>query len=329
VGALALGSLAAGCGSGGAKEGAKAPPPVARPQDFPKANGSTLSELARRVGQTGPILSPSVSVLQPGRDRFGFALFDRSRAQIGAAPAAIYIAPLGGGPARGPYLARYESLSVKTPYLSKTVAQDPDSAMSVYAAEVRFPKPGLYQALGIARLDNRLVAASQSGTPIQVVEKSPVPDVGQKAPRIHTPTKASVGGDLSKIDTRVPPDSMHDVDFADVVGKKPVILVFATPRLCQSRVCGPVVDIAEQVKAEHPDGAAFIHQEIYRNNTIARGCVPLKRPAAQCFQPQVVRWKLPTEPWLFAIDRRGRIVDRIEGAYSVRELEHAVDLASR
>ena len=32
---------------------------------------------------------------------------------------------------------------------------------------------------------------------------------------------------------------------------------------------------------------------------------------------------------MFAIDRRGKVVERIEGAYSVRELEHAVDLASR
>ena len=43
---------------------------------------------------------------------------------------------------------------------------------------------------------------------------------------------------------------MHDVDFADVVGKKPTVLLFATPALCQSRVCGPVVDVAEQVKRD-------------------------------------------------------------------------------
>ena len=42
---------------------------------------------------------------------------------------------------------------------------------------------------------------------------------------------------------------MHDVDFADALGKKPVVLLFATPLLCQSRVYGPVADIAEEVKA--------------------------------------------------------------------------------
>ena len=37
------------------------------------------------------------------------------------------------------------------------------------------------------------------------------------------------------------PDTVQD-DFADVLGTKPVVIVFATPALCQSRVCGPVVD---------------------------------------------------------------------------------------
>ena len=135
---------------------------------------------------------------------------------------------------------------------------------------------------------------------------------------MHTPTVADVHGDVRRIDTRSPPDSMHDVDLADVLGKKPVILLFATPQLCQSRVCGPVVDVAEQVKAEHPGAAAFIHMEIYNDNRVDHG-----------FRPQVLRWRLPTEPWVFAIDRHGRVAARIEGAFSARELERALAAATR
>ena len=51
-----------------------------------------------------------------------------------------------------------------------------------------------------------------------------------------------------------------------MLGKKPVVLLFATPALCQSRVCGPVTDAAEQVKQEFGDRVAFIHQEVYNNN---------------------------------------------------------------
>ena len=121
---------------------------------------------------------------------------------------------------------------------------------------------------------------------------------------------------------------MHDVDFADVIGKKPVILVFATPALCQSRVCGPVVDIAEELKSEtSPSDAAFIHMEIYNNNTIAPGCLEGTRAVSECQRPQVLAYHLPTEPWVFAIDRHGKIVHRLEGAFSKEELANALKMA--
>jgi hypothetical protein len=217
---------------------------------------------------------------------------------------------------RGPFLARFESLAVKPQYQSRTVAADPDAAKSLYVSEVEFPKPGRYEVMGLARLDNRLVAATPAGGELTVKKDGTVPDVGERAPLIHTPTKADVGGHLSKIDTRQPPSSMHDVDFADVVGRRPTILLFATPSLCRSRVCGPVVDVAEQVKARRGKDAAFVHMEIFRNNDLDQG-----------YRPQVVKWKLPTEPWLFAIDSHGRVAARIEGAFSADELERAVDAA--
>jgi len=147
---------------------------------------------------------------------------------------------------------------------------------------------------------------------VQAVD--PVPDVGDPAPPIDTPTTDDAP--IEEIDTRTPPDGMHDVDFKDVVGKKPAVLVFATPALCQSRVCGPVVDIAEEVKARRGKEAEFIHQEIFVDNEIDKG-----------FRPQVLRWKLPTEPWVFTVDRSGRVAARLEGAFSAKELDQAVDAA--
>ncbi|MGI8946040.1 MAG: hypothetical protein ACR2GL_07385 [Thermoleophilaceae bacterium] len=314
--ALALGSATVGCG-GTQDDAADSPPPLAGPADFPKlGKGATLADLRKRVGVEGPVLSPSVSELSPGRNRFGFGLFDRARAQIADAPLALYVARAGGGPARGPFPARFESLAVKPQFESRSVASDPDAAKSLYVARIDFPGPGRYEVVGVARLDDRLVAATAAGPALTVKAKSPVPQVGERAPRTSTPTEADVGGDLARIDTREPPSTMHDVDFAKVVGRRPAILVFATPALCSSRVCGPVVDIAEQVKARRGDDAAFVHMEIYRDNEIDQG-----------FRPQVLDWRLPTEPWVFAVDRRGRIAARLEGAFSDEELERAVDAA--
>jgi hypothetical protein len=134
------------------------------------------------------------------------------------------------------------------------------------------------------------------------------------APRVHTQTLTDVAGNAKAIDTRVPPatDMLKD-DLYDVLGKKPVVLVFATPQLCQSRVCGPVVDVAEQVKSETKSDVAFIHNEVYVDNNPNKG-----------LRPQLISYGLQTEPWIFVIDRSGKVVQRFEGALSVDELKAAV-----
>ena len=200
----------------------------------------------------GPILAPSVAVLKPGRNRFGFALFDVSRKQLNAAKVAVYVASADGSGVKGPYPVRDESLAVSPAYRSQTTAKDPARrALGVR----RQPQAQVRQAprarAGRARrAGRRLVADLGRGRRHHAAP----PTWATRRSASHTPTAADVGGDLSKIDTRVPPaPSLHKDDFADVLGKKPVVLVFATPQLCQSRVCGPVVDIEAQVQQKYGD----------------------------------------------------------------------------
>ena len=75
-----------------------------------------------------------------------------------------------------------------------------------------------------------------------------------------------------------------------------------------------MVDVAEQVKRDRPDDAAFIHMEIYNQNDISKG-----------LRPQLAAYKLRTEPWLFVVDSDGKVSTRIEGAFSVDELNQALD----
>jgi hypothetical protein len=307
--AALLALFAAGCGDSG-DDGDGATPPPAKAEDFPDPSGKTIAELRKGLGP-GPVLSPSVSLLEPGENRLGFGLFDRNRRQLVDAPAALYVEPVKGGPVRGPFPARFESLEVRPQFESEGVKADPDAATSVYVANVKFDKPGDYEVLGVVELDDNLVAAERVA--VRVVKDGPVPEVGEAAINIHTPTEADVGGDLAQIDTRVPPGTQHEVDFADVLGQKPVVLLFATPALSQSRVCGPVVDIAEQVKASYDGDAEFIHMEIYNDNELDKG-----------FREQVVKWNLPTEPWVFTVNGEGKVAARIEGAFSARELEDAI-----
>jgi len=315
---LACALVAAGCGGGGGDDDASKPPPEANPEQFPRATGRTLAELRKDLPKGGPVLAPTGSLFVTGKNRLGFGLFTAARAQIADASAAIYIAPAGGGEAQGPFVAHYESLAVDSPYLSETTSSDPDAAKTLYVADVPFDKPGKYEVLGMARLDDRLVAATSAAPPLLVVrpKDDPVPGVGDTPPRIHTPTEAEVGGDLAKIDTRAPHDDMHKANFADVLGEKPVVLIFATPLLCQSRVCGPVVDVTAQVEDQYRDKADFIHMEIYNDNEINKGT-----------RPQVNAFGLPSEPWVFVFDQNGKVAARMEGAFSVKELDDAVEQA--
>jgi hypothetical protein len=316
---LACALVAGGCGGGGNDDQSSQAPPEARPDQFPSAKGKTLAELRSSLPPGGPVLAPTGSLFVAGKNRLGFGLFTTAKAQIADATAAVYIAPAGGGPAQGPFVAHYQSLAVKPAFLSETSKNDPDAAKTLYVSEVPFKKPGKYEVLGMARLDDRLVAATSATPQLVVVSKKddPVPSVGESPPAIHTPTVADAAGNLASIDTRQPPArELHETDFADELGKKPMVLVFATPLLCQSRVCGPVVDIALQLQAKYRDQADFIHMEIYNDNEVAKGA-----------RPQVGAFHLPSEPWLFTIDKQGKIAARVEGAFSADELEAAIKKA--
>jgi hypothetical protein len=313
--ALVVAALAAaGCGSSSDPEAAPPPQPepTARISDFPAAKGTTMAELQQQ-GAQGPVLAPSVSILDKGANRYGFALFDISRKQISGAQVAVYTARMDGSGVRGPFIARSESLAVKPQFESRTTAADPDSAKSVYVADVTFPRKGKAAVMALVRLDGRLLHTNAYGAEVGKGGPQP-PAPGDKAIKTDTLTLADAGGDASKLSTRTPPaEDLLQTNLADVLGKQPVVITFATPLLCQSKVCGPVVDIVEQVKSTAPEGVAFIHQEIYKDNKVDEGV-----------RPQVAAWRLQSEPWTFVIDRTGKISARFEGAFSAGELQRAI-----
>ena len=90
------------------------------------------------------MLAPSVTILTPGQNRFGFALFDAGQRQIGELEAALYISRGVDETAHGPFPAKYEPIDVKPQFESRTTAQDPDAAQSVYVSRIRFSRPGSY-----------------------------------------------------------------------------------------------------------------------------------------------------------------------------------------
>jgi hypothetical protein len=299
-----------GSSSGGKSTNASTTSTTAGPA-FPVAAGRPLTQVLAGIKQ-GPMLAPAVGVLEPGLNRFAFVLFDASRKQLVPPEVAVYVADANGRSVRGPFRVANESLAVAPPYQSQTVQADANAAKQVYVTHIPLTKAKSQGIVVVARMNGQLVAANP--TLVDVGGQQP-PTPGQKAISVHTPT--SPPQPIASIDTRIPHDpQLHAVDLANVLGKKPVLLVFATPQLCQSRTCGPVVDQAAQLQATYGSRMAFIHMEVYNNNDPTKGQ-----------RPQLRAWRLPSEPWVFAIDRHGRVVDRLEGASSIAEMRAGIEKA--
>jgi len=166
-----------------------------------------------------------------------------------------------------------------------------------------------------------VLAEPIGGEPIQALgnvmvrAKTLSPMVGSKAFPSDTPTLASAHRDLRKLTTRVPPDrAMLRYSIAgSLAAHKPFVVVFATPKFCTSRTCGPVVDVVNSVRKRFAAGIRFIHVEIYKDNNPANG-----------FNRWVKEWHLPTEPWIFFVGGDGRIRAKFEGSISPAELSAAI-----
>ncbi len=280
--------------------------------DFPAAQGRTLTQLTA-LGRFGAQLGAATGTFTPGTDRFAFGVNAASGAFI-YAPTAIYIAASATAPAQGPILAPDDPMGVAARYRSAE-NRGPGGIKAIYETQLTLARPGVYSVLALTRTPAGFVAAPGE---IAVAPSTPVPGVGQRPPAIATATLATVHGDVTLLTTRYPPEQMHSVSFKTVLGKRPIALLFSTPALCTSKICGPVTDILVSLQHEFAHRITFIHQEIYVDNQPAKG-----------LRPQMHAFHLETEPWLFTINRRGVIAARIEGAFGVDAARAALEAALR
>jgi hypothetical protein len=283
---------------------------------FPASQGKTLEQVAEEVrggGATEVGLASSVFTTG-GKNRLAFGVID-DQGQFVYGETAVYVAPTPQEPAKGPFVAPADVLVTEGRYRSKQAATEADPFAAVYQAQIPLNRKGTWSILTVTREGNTWLAAPAQ-IKVTTPKADPIPAVGEPAPKVATDTMETAGGDVENIDTRVPPSDMHARSFEDVVGSKPVALLFATPQLCQSRVCGPVVDVALQLRAKYGDQVEFIHQEVYNENDPEKG---LRDP--------LNAFKLPTEPWLFVVGADGKVTARLEGSFGLTAFEDAIKTA--
>jgi hypothetical protein len=283
------------------------------PGQFPAVHGRSLQQLGALV-KSSAALGAATGTFTPGIRRFAFALTSRSGAFI-YAPTALYIATRPSSPnVVGPILSAADPMGVAPQFRSKQNT-GPGGIQAIYSSQVPLMHTGTWTVLALTRTAQGLIGSPGE---IAVAPSSPIPDIGQRPPAIATDTLATTHGNVALATTRIPPESMHSVSFNQVLGNKPVALLFSTPQLCISRVCGPVTDIAVELQHTFGNRITFIHQEVYVDNNPSKG-----------LRPQLTAFHLRTEPWLFTINSKGVIVARLEGAFGVRAATKALEAALR
>lgn len=248
--------------------------------------------------QAYPVFASSELVV--GRNRFLVGVRDRNDAPVAGPDLLVTIAFFD--------LAESETEPVATSDMDYI---DIGGGRGLYVTTATFTSPGTWGAE--VEMIGRGINETARGS-FEVAEDESTPALGAPVPAVDTPTADDVAK-LSDISTDPDPNPrFYEVSIADAVDAgEPFVVAFATPRFCTSDVCGPALDVVDGVARRFP-GTTFIHVEPYDLDEVP-DLVPVEA---------VERWGLPTEPWVFAVDRRGRVAAKFEGALSHDELRAAV-----
>jgi hypothetical protein len=290
--ALALTALTAGCGSTASPSTRGAPKP------------GSLEALWRNSGESVSLI-PGTSDYSPGNLRISFLVVDPRGKVISPPQARVWVGRSLGERPFAKAVARRQPVGVPG------VSTDSD-VKALFVAHVRVSEPGSYYVVARPVGSVRIAGLRE----FLVRSNSASPAVGSRAYPSRTPTVASTGGRMSALTTRVPPDrALLRTSIAEALAAhEPFVVTFATPRYCESRTCGPVVDVLDAVRKRNArTQIRFIHVEIYKGND------PRKGP-----NRWVREWRLPGEPWTFLVGRDGMIKAKFQGSVSVQELQDAI-----
>ncbi len=260
-----------------------------------------------------PVLASAENVV--GRSRFLLTLVDRDNKPIAS-------------PDRKVTLKMFD-LAKDPANPAQTVPADflwaIEGERGFYVAYVDFPQAGEWGVeVDVARQD---AAPEAARVRFDVQEKGATVQVGERAPSVKTPTLADVDGDPKRLSTDQSPDpTLYETSVKDAIdAHRPFVLVFATPAFCQSRVCGPTLDLVKKVKAEEP-GVTFINVEPYALTWKDGSLQPVLDANGQLTPvPSVEAYGLLVEPWIFVVDRDGIVRGSFEAVVSEKELRDAID----
>lgn len=256
-----------------------------------KTSGGTTTSVIKLIPTDLQILLASFDHLPGSAQRVAFGLADKDNAIVTAPVVSFRFGP------DEKHLGAPRKASLSTP----------TGGNPYYTGTFDAPAPGSYIL--------QVTADRVSGTtPIEVVDptasKTPVPGRPLVSTPTPTPTKPL---DANPYCTRTPVCDLHAVSLDTALTMaKPIAVLFATPALCSSRFCGPMLDILLSQQAAFGGKVQLIHVEIYKDST---GQTVLDAVRAFGFQ---------NEPYLFLANAKGIVTERISGPFTTDDAEAAL-----
>jgi hypothetical protein len=168
---------------------------------------------------------------------------------------------------------------------------------------------------------------SEARVQFDVRSKTQTLAVGEKA--LAATNGTSRDTPLKQIHTgSVKDDGFHDLSIDEALASgRPSVLVFATPSFCQTRTCGPSLQVAVKAAPNYSGKVNFLHIEPYELD--ADGNLVTRPDGFGKLAKTAETWRLPSEPWVFVLDKSGMVVSRFEGPYALEELTYILDQVSK
>jgi len=260
-------------------------------------SSATPQAAPAQPGRTGPTLILATSELVVGPNRFAVGIVDEANRPIVDARVTFGFFQVEGQQA---------TKRAEAPATFRWVDQQ---TKGIYTAPVQLDAPGRWGVeAAVEREGQRTVIRSS----FEVKATGMAPMIGSPAIRSKTLTPRDVK-DPAELCTAAPSCELHATSLDELLANgKPTVVLFASPGYCTSQTCAPQLGVLLGVRPKYGEGVNFAHVEIYKD------------PRNQVLADAVTEWRLPSEPWIFFVDRSGTILERYDGIATPEEIQGAI-----
>ena len=203
-----------------------------------------------------------------------------------------------------------------------------EGVTGIYVADVEYLEAGEWGAEFVTSVDGDTPEVIRAR--FQVQPKGMAPGIGDPVPSTKTPTLDDFDGDLAKLSSDTEPDpQLYEVSIDTALAEhRPFVVAFATPAFCRSQTCGPMLEVVKAVAGE-TTSVTFINVEPYILEFKDGRLQPVLTANNQLQPaPATLAFGIPSEPWVFVVDKGGIVRGSFEASVTADELRATIEAAT-